>query len=106
MLFFSQFLFSYFINNKVFFLTALFPFPHFPGGLVSHTLASQQLERNVTRKECQEALRLVVDDINFVEGDRVNHFLALLEFAFGALNEPANIKVLGDIQLQTHMILS
>ena len=41
----------------------------------------------VTSEEGEEALCAGVDDVDLVEGDGVGDFLALLEFAFGALDE-------------------
>ena len=42
----------------------------------------------VSGKESEEALRSGVDDVDLVEGDRVDHLLPLLQLALGALHEP------------------
>lgn len=69
------------------------------GDLLVNLFADLGLDfSDVTGEESHEALASRVDDIDFVEGDRVHNFLALLQFTFGALNETclgANIIIVG-----------
>jgi hypothetical protein len=57
------------------------------GNFLINLLADLRLDfANISRKQCHEALRAAVDDIDLVKRDGMNDLLALLQLTLGALD--------------------